>query len=69
MRLAREHNDRAWLAWHVAYFTRVQRMPALRKYLIQGPRRRQTWQEQMAVMGQWIAVTQRREQILREAKP
>jgi len=54
----REHNERAWLAWHIVAMQKAKRLPKLKKLLIQQPdrRRRQTWQEQMAIMGQWAAV-------------
>lgn len=58
----REHNARAWLAYHVAGLSRVQKMPKLEKLQMAAPsnrRRRQSWQEQMAIMSQWIAVTHR----------
>lgn len=31
--LRREHNDRAWLAWHVAALGRVKKMPKLDRLL------------------------------------
>lgn len=49
-RLEREHNDRAWLAWHVAALTRVKKMPKLQSLTVKRRRRRpQTWQEQLAI--------------------
>lgn len=61
-RLDRDHATRAWLAWHIAALTRAKRMPQLDKMLRKAaatPRRRQTWQEQMAIMGMWAATMKR----------
>ena len=45
-----EHNERVWLAWHIAALPRQRRLQDMRSLMIR-PRRlgRQTWQEQMAV--------------------
>jgi hypothetical protein len=55
-RITREHNDRAWLAWHVAALTRAKKLPDLVKLQINQRHRRprQSWQEQFAIMGRWI---------------
>lgn len=58
-RRQREHNDRAWHAWTVAALGRVKKMPKLDTLLAkpQTPRRRQTWEEQLAIMQAWSART------------
>jgi hypothetical protein len=55
---ARLHNRTAWLAWHVAALSRAKKLPTLKSMMVskKQPQRRQTWQEQMAVMDQWAAV-------------
>lgn len=54
----REHNERAWLAWHVAALPRSKKFPKLEKMLLRtGKKPRQTWQEDLAVMERWVAVT------------
>lgn len=65
--LRREHNDRAWLAWNTAALSRIppsKKLPPLKALLAQEPRKRRTltWQEQFAVMQQWVAVTNRKKQ-------
>jgi hypothetical protein len=50
--LIREHNDRAWLAWHIAYLSRTKKPVALRKLQIKsGSARRkpQSWQQMKTV--------------------
>jgi hypothetical protein len=51
----------AWLAWHIAALSRIKKLPKLERMLVstRGPRPRQTWQEQMAIMGMWAAVMAR----------
>lgn len=53
--IQREHNERAWLAWHIEALRRQKKLPKLEKMLIKE-RKRQTWQQQMQVMGMWAAV-------------
>jgi len=50
-RLEREHNARAWQAYATAALVRAKKMPRLQTLLIEPPkeRRRQTWQEQLAI--------------------
>ena len=56
LRIEREHNERAWLAWHVAALSRVPRMPPLRKLQVQSRRKRaQHWTEQLAQVKAWAA--------------
>ena len=58
----REHNERAWLAWHVAQLSRMKKMPALKRLLAKQPvRARQTWKEQLEIMEAWGAATQKKE--------
>jgi septal ring factor EnvC (AmiA/AmiB activator) len=59
------YNERQVLAWHVAALQRTKRLPKLKTLLIedepQAPKRkRQTWQEQMAVMDQLAAIMRAR---------
>jgi hypothetical protein len=56
--LERGHNERAWLAWHMASLQRSKHLPALAKLQIKHPKpkRRQTWQEQLAIARQWVAL-------------
>jgi hypothetical protein len=55
-RWEREHNARVWLAWHVAALSRVKKMPDLKRMLKTNTSKpRQTWRQQMAIMGEWSA--------------
>ncbi|WP_441280504.1 hypothetical protein [Tardiphaga sp. 862_B3_N1_1] len=49
--LRREHNERAWLAWHTAVIPRQKKIPELKKLLAPDPkaRRQQTPDQQWAV--------------------
>jgi len=60
-RIVREHNELAWLAWHVAAMTRSKKkLPDLKKLLSKTTSgKKQDWQQQMAVMDMWVAHTQR----------
>ena len=57
-RLNREHDARAWLAWHIEALHRTKKLPEL-KSLLHGAkpekRRRQTVEEQMAIAQMWHA--------------
>lgn len=65
-RMLREHNERAWLAWHTAALMRAKKMPNIKKLMSKAPgRTAQTWQQQMAVMDQWVAHTA---QVMRQRK-
>jgi hypothetical protein len=45
------------LAYHIEVLHRMKRLPKLEKlYAKKATRKRQTWQEQMAIMDQWAAV-------------
>ena len=46
-----EHNDRAWLAWHVAAMSRGKRLPALRTLM---QKRRPTVEETTAGLAAWV---------------
>lgn len=61
---ARAHNRMAWLAWHIAALSRAKNLPQLSRLMVskQQPARRQTWQEQMAIMGQWAVAMKNRKQ-------
>lgn len=56
-----EHNDRAWMAWHIAALSRMKKLPKLAELLIKPrkaqPVRPQTWQEQQAIWMQWVVAT------------
>ena len=58
-KLTTEHNERAWLAWHIAGLSRAKRLPNLQKMMIKSkqPRRIQPWQEQMQIMDMWVHAT------------
>jgi len=60
-RFEREHDARAWLAWHVAALYRMppRKFPKLKTLLAPKRRRTQSWQEQCAVMDAWVMVTKR----------
>lgn len=53
--MEREHNDRAWLAYHVAALQRMKKPPRLNTLLIKR-KRRQTWQEQFNIMAKMPGV-------------
>jgi hypothetical protein len=47
--IERDHNDRAWLAWHVAALSRQKRLAPLRSLLSDRmhPRKVQDWRTQL----------------------
>jgi hypothetical protein len=49
--LRRDHNDRAWLAFHIAGLQRTKKMPPLRRLQIRD-RRPQSWQHMKSVAAQ-----------------
>ncbi|MNF18214.1 hypothetical protein D3C80_2221550 [compost metagenome] len=58
-----EHNDRAWLAWHIEALSRQKKLPRLKELTHdapKGPRRRQTMEEQIAIAEAWTAALTRR---------
>lgn len=49
----RAHDDRAWLAWHVAALQRMKRLPQLKKLQTRGRApKAQTWEQQLAAFEQ-----------------
>jgi hypothetical protein len=57
-RSRKAHNDRAWLAWHIAHLPKLKRLPKLASLMIgrvraRRTRRQQTVSEQIAVARQW----------------
>lgn len=46
-----EHNERAWLAFHVAALQRTRKFPPLRRLMMRD-RRPQSWQQQLAIAKQ-----------------
>ena len=62
LKAQREHNARAWLAWHVAALTRAKKFPRLDTLLAKTKTapRRQTWEEQMVIMQAWSERVNRR---------
>lgn len=50
MRFKREHNERAWLAWHIAALYRQEKLPPLRDLQRGEKKRIMPWQEQLAVV-------------------
>ena len=60
-RLTREHNDRAWAAWHTAGLGRIKRFPKLKELTLGDKEpRRQTIEEQIHIARQWTAALQRK---------
>jgi hypothetical protein len=57
----REHNDRAWLAHTTAGLVRTSKWPKLERMQVKpdakAPKRRQSWQEQMAIMDRLVIAT------------
>lgn len=47
----REHNERAWLAWHTAGLPRMKKFPDLKKMLAREVRKPQTSEQQWAIFG------------------
>jgi len=61
-RLKREHNDRAWLAWHIEALARQKKLPKLKDLTPAAPKkgkRRQTVEEQIAIAHRWTAALTR----------
>jgi hypothetical protein len=57
-RLAREHNERAWLAWHGAALGRSKKMPPLRDLLARTRgAERKGWQQQLAALQAWVVAS------------
>ncbi|CAI2936036.1 hypothetical protein [Aminobacter niigataensis] len=61
-RLKREHNDRAWVVWHIEALSRQKKLPKLKDLLHDAPKkskRRQTVEEQIAIAHRWTAAMTR----------
>ncbi|KAB2673216.1 hypothetical protein F9K77_01190 [Ochrobactrum sp. LMG 5442] len=61
-RLRREQNDRAWLAWHIEALARSKKLPKLKEFLSDAPKkpkRRQSVEEQIAIAHRWTAALTR----------
>lgn len=54
-RLKREHNQRAWTAWHTANMTGVKKMPRLQTLLIRDQPKPQSIDQMRAVAQSWAA--------------
>ena len=48
--LRREHNERAWLAWHTAGLPRVKKFPALKKLTVRESHAPQSVDQQWAIL-------------------
>ncbi len=65
-RLVREHNELAWLAWHIAAMVRSKKLPKIKTLMAKtAGKQRQDWREQMAIMDQWVVHTAR---VIRQRK-
>jgi hypothetical protein len=65
----REHNARVWLAWHIAAFHRMKKLPELKKLLsTQTSRPRQSWRQQLVIMAEWAAAQQAAKKQLKDLK-
>jgi len=60
-RLKREHDDRAWLVWHIEALHRMKRLPKLKTLLhnAKPEKKRQTIEEQIAMARMWTAAVNR----------
>ena len=52
-RLKREHNDRAWAAWHAGMIGRAAKPPRLQALLIRDQPKAQSIKEMIAHAGAW----------------
>jgi hypothetical protein len=61
-RLKREHNDRAWMAWHIAALSRQKKMAALSEltFAPEKVKRQMTPQELEAVTRSWLGSRKRK---------
>lgn len=59
LRLTREHDANAWLAWHIEALARTRKLPKLGEMQSGKPqkRRRMTPEEMIAVAHQWTNAT------------
>lgn len=53
--MIREHNDRAWLAWHTAVLTRNQKITPLRTLLVRP--KKVSWQDQLEGLKAWVVAS------------
>jgi hypothetical protein len=59
-RAERDHFGRVWLAWHIAAFQRLKKLPKLESLMVSKTSRpRQTWRQQLAVMEAWAAAREK----------
>ncbi len=55
-RFEREHNARAWLAWHIAAMQRMKKLPNFKNLMLKNTSKpRQTWRQQLVIMSDWAA--------------
>lgn len=61
-RLRREHDERTWLAWHIAALQRAKKLPKLETMMSRKSSRknRQSVDEQIAVARAWHAAVTKR---------
>jgi len=54
-RLRREHNNRAWLAWHIAGLDRTKKLPKLESMLVKdgAAKAPQSWEHQLMIARMW----------------
>jgi predicted alpha-1,6-mannanase (GH76 family) len=52
-----EHNERAWLAWHIAALQRSKKFPHLRSLLVKESETQPSWQQQLEGLKQWVQAT------------
>jgi hypothetical protein len=51
----RDHNQRAWMVWHIAALQRSKKLPRLKSMIAKEKPRAQSWQEQASIMQLWAA--------------
>ena len=49
-----EHNERAWLAWHVAALQRTKKIPSLQKLTMKPRIRQSKLEEQLQGLKNWV---------------
>jgi hypothetical protein len=56
-KLIREHNELAWLAWHIGLLSQPRkRYPSLKSLMVQENKKpSQTWQQQLAIAHMWAS--------------
>lgn len=52
-----EHNDRAWLAWHIAALQRATRLPGLDRLKAKKQTAPEHWEKQLADLKSWVIAT------------